>query len=117
VGGQTRLPRRAELCRASSGIEAVGRASTPTRRWAVGAALQGGAVRRAQDVLCCDVIALLGRETAGGCSRGSCPRNTHPVRRARVLSTAVDTSLTSTCTVLQGEREMAEDNKSLGTFS
>jgi molecular chaperone DnaK len=118
VGGQTRMPRIQELVASFFGKKGS-RAINPDEAVAVGAALQGAVLAGEQpDVLLLDVTPLsLGVETAGGVFTRVIPNNTTvPVRRARVFSTAVDNQPYVNVHVLQGEREMASDNKSLAHF-
>jgi molecular chaperone DnaK len=118
VGGQTRMPRIQELVAGFFGKKGS-RAINPDEAVAVGAALQGAVLAGEQpDVLLLDVTPLsLGVETAGGVFTRVIPNNTTvPVRRARVFSTAVDNQPYVNVHVLQGEREMASDNKSLAHF-
>jgi molecular chaperone DnaK len=118
VGGQTRMPVVARKVEEFFG-RAPHKGVNPDEVVAVGAAIQGSVLEGGMDdVLLLDVTPLsLGVETAGGVFTRIVPRNTPiPTRKSEVFSTAVDNQPLVNVHVLQGEREMAEDNKSLAHF-
>jgi molecular chaperone DnaK len=118
VGGQTRMPRVQALVEEFFGKKPNKRVD-PDEVVAVGAAIQAGILKGAvQEVLLLDVTPLsLGVQTAGGVFTAIIPKNTTiPTRGEMTFSTAVDNQPFVEVHVLQGEREMAEDNKSLARF-
>ena len=118
VGGSTRMPAVLELIHSMTGKE-PNRSVNPDEVVAAGAAIQAGVLRGdVKDVLLLDVTPLsLGIETKGGVMTKLIERNTTiPTRRTEVFSTAEDMQPSVEIHVLQGEREFARDNKSLGTF-
>jgi molecular chaperone DnaK len=118
VGGMTRMPKVIETARKLIGKEPH-KGVNPDEVVAVGAAIQGGVLRGdVKDVLLLDVTPLsLAIETAGGISTVMIPRNTTiPTRKENIFSTAADNQPGVEIKVLQGERPMARDNKTLGTF-
>mgnify|MGYP000223942958 CR=1 FL=1 len=118
VGGSTRMPAVSELVRELTGKEPH-KGVNPDEVVAVGAAVQAGVLKgEVKDVLLLDVTPLsLGIETKGGVMTKMIERNTTiPTRRSEVFSTAADNQPSVEVHVLQGEREMAAYNKSLGRF-
>jgi len=118
VGGQTRMPKVQEAVKAFFGKEPR-RDVNPDEAVALGAAIQGGVLAgEVKDVLLLDVTPLsLGIETLGGVMTKIIEKNTTiPTKATQVFSTAEDNQTAVTVHVLQGEREMARDNKSLGRF-
>ena len=118
VGGMTRMPKVIEVVTKFFGKEA-NKSVNPDEVVAVGAAIQGGVLGgEVKDVLLLDVTPLtLGIETLGGVSTPLISKNTTiPTSKSQVFSTAADNQTQVEINVLQGERPMASDNKSLGRF-
>lgn len=118
VGGSTRIPAVQELVKQKLGKD-PNLSVNPDEVVAVGAAIQGGVLSgEVKDILLLDVTPLsLGVETLGGVMTAMIQRNTTiPTKKAETFSTAVDGQTNVEIHVLQGEREFAKDNKSLGTF-
>ena len=118
VGGMTRMPRVQQEVEKQLGKEPH-KGVNPDEVVAVGAAIQGGVLKgEVKDVLLLDVTPLtLGIETLGGVSTALIERNTTiPTRKSEIFSTAADNQNTVEIHVLQGERKMAGDNKSIGKF-
>jgi molecular chaperone DnaK len=118
VGGSIRIPAVQEVVKKILGKE-PNQSVNPDEVVAIGAAIQGGVLAgEVKDILLLDVTPLsLGVETLGGVMTKLIPRNTTvPTKKSETFSTAVDGQTNVEIHVLQGEREMANDNKSLGTF-
>ena len=118
VGGQTRMPKVQEMVTQIFGKEPR-KDVNPDEAVALGAAIQGGVLGgQVKDVLLLDVTPLsLGIETLGGVMTKLIEKNTTiPTKQQQVFSTADDNQTAVTIHVLQGEREMSKDNKSLGRF-
>jgi len=120
VGGATRMPMIQDLVRGLTGGKEPHKGVNPDEVVAVGAAIQGGVLGgEVKDVLLLDVTPLtLGLETLGGVMTPLIERNTTiPVRKSQIFTTAEDGQTVVTIHVLQGERPMAPDNKTLGRFN
>ncbi len=118
VGGSTRIPAVQEIVKSLTGKEGF-KGINPDECVAVGAAIQGGVLGGdVEGILLLDVTPLsLGLETLGGVCTKLIERNTTiPTKKSQIFSTAADNQTSVEINVLQGEREMAQYNKSLGRF-
>jgi molecular chaperone DnaK len=118
VGGQSRMPKVQEIVRQFFGKEPI-KGVNPDEAVALGAAIQGGVLKGdVKDILLLDVTPLtLGIETLGGVMTPLIPRNTTiPTSKSQVFSTAADNQPSVEIHILQGERPMSGDNKTLGRF-
>lgn len=119
VGGSTRIPAVVEAVKNFTGKE-PSKGVNPDECVAVGAAIQAGVLTgEVKDIVLLDVSPLtLGIETAGGIATPLIERNTTiPTKKSQVFSTAADSQTSVEINVVQGERQMAMDNKSLGQFT
>lgn len=119
VGGSTRMPAVQDLVKQLTGGKEPNKSVNPDEVVAVGAAIQAGVLKgEVKDILLLDVTPLtLGLETKGGIMTALIERNTTiPTKKSEIFSTAEDGQTSVEIHVLQGERPMASDNKTLGRF-